>query len=85
MTGEVIPLDSRRAPALHMMTAEQEEEALDAIREARYKRDVTIAGARDEFNETIRAYEAAGLRVTDIADAARFSRSRIYQIRDGGR
>jgi hypothetical protein len=80
VTGEVIPIGSRRAVPLHMMTAEQEAEALAAIRAARLERDETIDGAYITFNDLIRAYEAAGLRVTDIADAAMLTRSRIYQI-----
>lgn len=85
MSGEVIPLDSRRQVPLHMMTAEQEADALAAIRDARRKRDIRIEGAYTEFNELIRAYEAAGLRVIDIASAAMLTRSRIYQIIELGR
>jgi hypothetical protein len=68
-----------------MMTAEQEAEALAAIRAARRKRDKTISGAYNEFNDLIRGYEAAGLRVIDVAEAAELTRARIYQIIGGGR
>lgn len=83
MTGEVVNLDDRRPRPLHMMTAGQQEEALADISRARARRDVTISGAYQEFNDMLRAYEAAGMSVTDIADAARLTRQRIYQIRDG--
>lgn len=83
MTGEVINLDERRTRPLHMMTAGQQDAALTEIRRARRKRDKIIKEARQEFNDLIRAYEAAGLSVTDIADAAELTRQRIYQIKDG--
>lgn len=82
MTGEVINLDERRPRPLHMMTAEQQEEALAALARARKVRDSTISGAYQEFNDLIRAYESAGIPVSDIANAVGFTRSRVYQIRD---
>lgn len=82
MTGEVVHLDSRRPRPLHMMTAGQQEEALTDLARARKTRDSTIRDARQEFNDRIRAYEAAGLPVTEIAVAAGLTRQRIYQIRN---
>lgn len=80
MTGEVVHLHDRRPRPLHMMTEEQRDEALAAIRTARRARDATIESAYEGFNDMIRGCEAAGIPVIDIADAAGLTRARIYQI-----
>lgn len=82
MPGEVVSLDERRVRPLHMMTREQRDEALAALARARKERDRTIAGAYQTFGDLVRAYEEAGIPVTDIAVAAGLTRQRIYQIRD---
>jgi len=83
VTGEVVSLDSRRVQPLHMMTARQREDALANIKRARQDRDRSISEAYQLFNDLIRAYEAAGVSVSDIAVAAGLTRQRIYQIKEG--
>lgn len=82
MTGEIIHLATRRIHPLHMMTAGQQEAALDDLRRSRQDRDRVIEDAYRLFNNKIRAYEDAGIPVTDIAEAAGLTRQRIYQIRN---
>ncbi|MFE1361297.1 hypothetical protein [Streptomyces harbinensis] len=62
------------------------DDLLQEISEARAERDRVKTAADDQFNELLRAAVASKRApVTAIASAAKLSRERIYQIRDGRR
>jgi len=61
---------------------------LDAVIEATAAKDKANQDAEEAdrvWREAIRAAVMAGERVVEIAEAARISRDRVYQIRDGRR
>jgi len=53
--------------------------------EAKRVADEAAADADREWRDAIRAALIGGQRVVDVAEAARISRERVYQIRDGRR
>lgn len=56
-----------------------------AATEAKRLADEAAADADREWRAAIRAALTDGQRVVDVAEAARISRERVYQIRDGRR